>query len=94
MADLNEIQNKVKALASKRDQIIRDQGAEERQLEQAYEKLRALGVEKPEELSAQEIQEMADKLQAELTEKLAALDQQVTQGEALMAKYQATQETS
>lgn len=92
MADLKDIQAKIKILASKRDQIIRDQGIEERKLEEAFEKLRELGVEKPEELSAQEIQDLAGKLQAELEEKLTALDSQVTQGEALMAKYQ-TQET-
>jgi len=94
MADLKEIQGKVKALAAKRDQIIRDQGIEERRLEEAYEKLCELGIEKPEDLSAQEIQDLADKLQAEFAEKLAALDIQVNQGEALMAKYQATQESA
>jgi uncharacterized membrane protein len=88
MTDLKDIQAKVKTLASKRDQIIRDQGIEERKLEEAYEKLRELGVEKPEDLSAQEIQDLATKLQAELEEKLTTLDTQVTQGEALMAKYQ------
>jgi len=94
MADLKEIQGKVKALASKRDQIIRDQGIEERRLEEAYEKLHELGIEKPEDLSAQEIQDLADKLQAEFAEKLEALDKQVNQGETLMAKYQATQENT
>jgi len=93
MADLKDIQSKVKELASKRDQIIRDQGIEERKLEEAYEKLRELGVEKPEELSAQEIQDLSQKLQAEFADKLQALENQVTQGEALMAKYQ-TQENS
>jgi hypothetical protein len=88
MADLQDIQTKVKALASKRDQIIRDQGIEERKLEEAYEKLRELGVDNPETLSAQEIQDLAVSLQAELDGKLAALETQVTQGEALMAKYQ------
>lgn len=88
MADITTIQTKVKTLASKRDQIIRDQGIEERKLEEAYEKLRELGVENPESLSAQEIQDLATKLQTELDEKLTALETQVTQGEALMAKYQ------
>ena len=93
MADLKDIQTKVKTLASKRDQIIRDQGIEERKLEEAYEKLRELGVENPETLSAQEIQDLAEKLQTEFTEKLAALETQVTQGEALMVKYQAQETT-
>lgn len=93
MADLKEIQSKVKELASKRDQIIRDQGIEERKLEEAYEKLRELGVEDPEKLTAQEIQDLATKLQKELEEKLAALETQVKAGEELMAKYQSLQES-
>ena len=92
MPDLKEIQSKVKELAGKRDQIIRDQGIEERKLEEAYEKLRELGIENPENLSAKEIQDLAVKLQAELEEKLVALETQVNAGEALMAKYQTLQE--
>ena len=92
MPDLKEIQTKVKELASQRDRIIRDQGIEERKLEEAYEKLRELGIENPEELSAQEIQDLAVKLQTELEEKLAALETQVNAGEQVMAKYQSLQE--
>jgi uncharacterized protein YceH (UPF0502 family) len=93
MADLKEIQQKVKTLAGQRDQIIRDQGIEERKLEEAYEKLRELGITEPEKLSGQEIQDLATKLQAELEEKLTALETQVNAGEKLMAQYQTLQES-
>lgn len=92
MADLREIQSRVKELTSKRDQIIRDQGSEQRKLEEAYEKLRELGIENPEKLSALEIQALATQLQTELEGKLATLETQLTEGEALMAKYQTLQE--
>jgi uncharacterized membrane protein len=92
MADLKEIQSKVKELAGKRDQIIRDQGIEERKLEEAYERLRELGIEKPEDLTNEQIQELAEKFQNELTEKLTALETQVAQGEDLMARYRTIQE--
>lgn len=88
MADLREIQTKVKELAGQRDRIVREQAVEESRLTEAYEKLRELGITDPEKLSAQEIQDMAAKLQAELEQKLTALEQQVQEGEALMAKYQ------
>lgn len=88
MADLREIQTKVKELAGQRDRIVREQAVEESRLTEAYEKLRELGITDPEKLSAQEIQDMAAKLQAELEQKLTALEKQVQEGEALMAKYQ------
>jgi ribonuclease HIII len=88
MADLREIQTKVKELAGQRDRIVREQAVEESRLAEAYDKLRELGITDPEKLSAQEIQDMATKLQAELDQKLNALETQVQEGEALMAKYQ------
>jgi hypothetical protein len=92
MADLREIQNRVKELTSKRDQIIRDQAVEQRKLQEAYEKLRELGIENPEKLSGQEIAALATQLQTELEGKLTALEMQLTEGEALMAQYQTLQE--
>ena len=55
MPDIQEqlrlAQAKVKALSSRRDQVIRDAGIEEQKLQHLYESLRQLGVSDPEALS-------------------------------------------
>ena len=91
MADLRDIQARVKALASKRDQIIRDAGAEENKLEEAYGKLRELGIDGPETLTVEDLQAMSEKLQTELAQKVSDMETQVAKGEQLMTKYQELQ---
>jgi len=91
MADLRDIQARVKALASKRDSIIRDAGAEENKLEEAYGKLRELGIEDPEKLTIEQLNEQVQALQVELQQKQEAMEAQLAQGEKLMTKYQELQ---
>ncbi len=88
---LKQLKARVTTLQSSKDQINREQGIEQRKLDEAYEKLRELGVENPEAMSAKELQSLAETAKAQLDEKLTALGEQLTQGEALMAKYQQLQ---
>ncbi len=88
---LQQLKARVTALQSSKDQINREAGIEQRKLDEAYEKLRELGVENPETMSAKTLQELADTAQIQLDEKLTALEGQLTQGETLMAKYQQLQ---
>jgi hypothetical protein len=81
------LQNRVKKLAGNRDQLIRDQGAAERKLEEAQEKLRELGIE-TEGLTSQQLQAKAEELGVELTVKMIEVETKVAEGEALVAKYQ------
>jgi hypothetical protein len=90
--DLKQVQEQIKIFATKRDQIISDIGREEGQLENAQEKLRELGIEKPEALSAEELETMAQQIQAQLTEKVTALEEQLKTGEELIAEYNSLQE--
>jgi hypothetical protein len=84
---LEDLQRRVKTLAGSRDQLIRDQGAAERKLEESQEKLRALGIETT-GLSSKELQAQAEALQAELATKVEEITANVVEGEALVAKYQ------
>ena len=88
---LKEANAKVKTLASGRDQIIHDAGIEKQKLTQAYENLRQYGIE-AETMTEAELQGMASKLQAQLTEWLQSIEEQLTKGDALMKEYQELQE--
>ena len=81
------LQNRVKKLATNRDQLIRDQGAAERKLEEAQEKLRELGIE-TDGLTSKQLQEKAEELEAQLEAKVAELTVKVEEGEVLVARYQ------
>jgi hypothetical protein len=81
------LQTRVKKLATNRDQLIRDQGAAERKLEEAQEKLRELGIE-TDGLTSKQLQEKAEELETQLEAKVAELVVKVEEGEALVAKYQ------
>lgn len=81
------LQNRVKKLASSRDQLIRDQGAAERKLEEAQEKLRELGIE-TEGLTSQQLQAKAEELEVELTVKMVEVEAALTKGETLVTKHQ------
>ena len=88
---LTQLKARVSALQASKDRINREQGIEERKLEEAYGKLRELGVENPEQMSAKALQALADEAQTNLTQILATLEEQVTQGEALLQKYEQLQ---
>lgn len=89
---LKAAQAKVKALAGDRDRVIREAGAQERKLEEAYEKLRELGIESPEKMTSKQLQTMAEQLREQLTEKLGTIETQIAKGEKLMAQYNAIEE--
>ncbi len=90
--DLKFVQDQIKTFAAKRDQIIGEIGREEGQLENAQAKLRELGISEPEKLSSEELETMAQQIQTQLTEKIAALEEQLKTGERLIAEYNALQE--
>ena len=83
---LRDLQRRVKLLATNRDTIIRDAGVQEQKLLEAYQKLRDLGIDSPENLSEVELQALAQKLQAELTTAIVELTNTVEEGERLLAK--------
>jgi hypothetical protein len=88
---LKQVQSRVKALQTSRDQIMRQQAVQEQKRDEAYRNLRQLGIEAPENLSAKELQSLADEKKIELTEKVRALEEQLSQGESLVSKFQELQ---
>ena len=87
--DLKQVQEKIKIFSSKRDQIIGEIGREEGQLENACNKLKELGVENPEKLTKEELEALTTRVQKQLNEKVATLEEQLKTGEDLINKYQA-----
>jgi uncharacterized membrane protein len=88
---LQAAQAKVKQFAGVRDQLMRDIGAEDQKLEEIYSKMKELGVENPESLSAEQVQAMVVEEQEVLTTKLAEIEAYLAQGETLINKYQEMQ---
>lgn len=91
---LKEVQARVKALQSTRDSIIGTFRVQEARRDEAYDRLKELGIANPEKLTSTELQALADAKRAELTEKVAALTAQLTQGEQLIQKYAELQQSS
>jgi hypothetical protein len=89
---LKEIQSRVKKLQSTRDEIIGTFKVQESKRDEAYAKLRELGIENPEKLTSKELQALADQKRAELAEKVATLNEQLAQGEKLIQQYQELQQ--
>ena len=96
MSDIQEqlrlAQAKVKALSSRRDQVIRDAGIEEQKLQHLYESLRQLGVSDPEALSEDKLRELAALTQKDLEENLRGLADALARGEALLKEYESLQQ--
>jgi len=88
---LTEIQNRVKKLQGTRDEIIGTFKVQESKRDEAYAKLRELGIESPEKMSSKELQTLAEQKRTELAEKIAALNEQLAQGEKLIQQYQELQ---
>lgn len=84
---LKQTKARVIALQSGRDKINQQKGLEQGKLDEAYKKLRELGIENPETLSGKDLQALADSLEGQLNEQLAALETQLEQGESLMKQY-------
>jgi hypothetical protein len=84
---LKQTKARVIALQSGRDKINQQKGLEQGKLEEAYRKLRELGIENPETMNGKELQALADSLEVQLQEQLTALEAQLEQGESLMAQY-------
>jgi len=91
---LKQVQTRVKALQSTRDEIIGTFKVQESKRDEAYGKLRELGVEGPENMTAKELQALADQKKIELADKVAALNEQLAQGEKLIQQYQQLQQES
>lgn len=89
---LKEVQARVKKLQSTRDEIIGTFKVQESKRDEAYAKLRELGIENPEKMSSKELQALADQKRTELSEKVASLNEQLTQGEKLITQYQELQQ--
>ncbi len=89
---LKQTKARVTALQSGRDKINQQKGLEQGKLEEAYRRLRELGIENPEAMNGKELQVLADSLEVQLQEQLAALETQLGQGESLMAQYQDLQQ--
>jgi vacuolar-type H+-ATPase subunit I/STV1 len=89
---LKEVQTRVRALQSTRDEIIGTFKVQESKRDEAYAKLRELGIENPEKMTSKELQALADQKRAELAEKVGALNEQLAQGEQLIKRYQELQQ--
>lgn len=89
---LKAVQSRVKALQNVRDEVLGNLRVQEARRDEAYAKLRELGVESPEKLSSKELQTLADQKRAELAEKIDALTEQLTQGEKLIDQYRDLQQ--
>lgn len=89
---LKQIQTRVKGLQSTRDEIIGTFKVQESKRDEAYDKLRELGIENPEKMTSKELQALADQKRTELAEKVSALNEQLAQGEQLIKKYQELQQ--
>ena len=89
---LKQVQSRVKALQTSRDQIMRQQAVQEQKRDEAYRNLRQLGVETPENMTAKQLQSLADEKKIELGEKVQALEEQLSQGESLVSKFQELQQ--
>ena len=80
-------QGRVKTLAARRDQIIRDAGVEEQKLQQVYENLRQLGVKNPETLSEADLKSLAADTEKTLETSLQSLLDSLAKGEDLLKQY-------
>lgn len=89
---LKQLQARVKTLQTSRDQIMRVQAQQEQKRDEAYRNLKELGIESPEGLTSKQMQALADEKKAELAERVKALDEQLTQGEGLITKFQELQQ--
>jgi chromosome segregation ATPase len=89
---LKQIKARVAALQSGRDKINQQKGLEQGKLDEAYRKLRELGIENPETMTGKELQALADSLGSQLQEQLGTLNAQLEQGEGLMEQYREIQQ--
>ena len=84
---LKQVQARVKTLQTSRDQIMRQQAVQEQKRDEAYKNLKQLGIDSPEEMSAKQLQKMADEKKSELAEKIRVLEEQLSHGESLVTKF-------
>lgn len=89
---LKQLQTRVRSLQGTRDEIVGAFKVQESKRDEAYAKLRELGIEHPEKMTSKELQALADQKRAELAAKVDALNEQLAQGEQLIKKYQELQQ--
>jgi len=83
---------RVKVLAGKKDQVIREAGIEEQKLQQAYENLKQLGIADPENYSEEMLIELSSETQKTLETNLQNLLAALAEGEALLQEYEHAQQ--
>lgn len=71
---------------------MRQQAVQEQKRDEAYKNLRQLGIDAPESMTAKQLQALADEKKIELSEKIQALEEQLTQGESLVSKFHELQQ--
>lgn len=91
---LKQLQTRVRSLQGTRDEIVGAFKVQESKRDEAYAKLRELGIENPEKMTSKELQALADQKRAELAEKVDALNEQLAQGEQLIKRYAELQNES
>ena len=89
---LRDAQVRVKGLAAKRDQVIRDAGIEEQKLQQVYDNLKQLGVDAPESLSKEDLEKLAEETKERLFVEMKGLMDALATGEGLLADYNKIQQ--
>src|SRR5271169_5919034 len=89
---LKEIQARVKKLQSTRDEIIGTFKVQESKRDEAYAKLKELGIENTEKMSSKELQALAEQKRTELAEKISSLNEQLAQGDKLIEQYRELQQ--
>jgi hypothetical protein len=88
-SQLRDLQTRQRALASKKDLLIREAGQEEQKLKECMNKLRDLGIKDPESLSADDMKDKASKLEEKLSEMLENIVTEIEKGETLLRQYEA-----
>jgi uncharacterized protein YwgA len=83
---LTDLQRRVKLLTANRDNIIREIGTQTQKLKEANQKLSDLGIKNPENMSDEELEQLALDLQSKLIAAIAELTAVLAEGEKLLAK--------
>ena len=78
-------------MQASRDSILREQAVQQQKQNEAYKNLRQNGIESPEGMTAKQLQALADEKKKELEQKVVVLEEQLSQGESLVSKFQELQ---
>jgi hypothetical protein len=89
---LSAVKADVLTLTGRRDQLNREAGVEERRVQEAYDKLKALELvpSASSRLTASELEALRAEAQASLDATLVAIEVRLAEGKRLLADYDAT----